>query len=79
MGGSFLYVAAKSKQLREDGWAVSSLTIDDYFWNDMSRPIIGVRSFRSMSSNMTLLPIGEKGVRGSVRRLLTILANLALA
>ncbi len=32
-----------------------------------------------MSSNMTLLPIGEKGARGSVGRLLTILANLALA
>ena len=45
MGGSFLYVAAKSKQLREDGWAVSSLTIDDYFWNDMSRPIIGDTEF----------------------------------
>lgn len=40
MGGSILYVAAKSKQLREDGWTVSALTIDDYFWNDMSRPII---------------------------------------
>lgn len=40
MGGSVLYVAAKSKQLREGGWAVSALTIDDYFWNDMSRPII---------------------------------------
>ena len=45
MGGSILYVAAKSKQLREDGWAVSSLTIDDYFWNDMSRPIIGDTEF----------------------------------
>lgn len=40
MGGSILYVAAKAKKLREDGWTVSSLTIEDYFWNDMSRPII---------------------------------------
>lgn len=40
MGGSILYVSAKSKQLREDGWAVSALTIDDYLWNDMTQPII---------------------------------------
>lgn len=79
MGGSFLYVAAKSKQLREDGWAVSSLTIDDYFWNDMSRPIIGDTEFSFYELEYDSASYRRKGARGSVGRLLTILANLALA